>query len=99
MADYARRVRALLAKADSTTFPAEEAELRRKAHELMARHGISQADVAALEDRRPPAPRPSGPVVVRIVFSTSPFSNGMTGATATGSYSNNTTFFNIRFTR
>ncbi len=37
------RVRALLAKAESTTFPDEAEALAAKAHELMARHAIDQA--------------------------------------------------------
>lgn len=39
------RVRALLAKAESTTFPAEAEALSAKAHELMARHAIDTAMV------------------------------------------------------
>lgn len=37
------RVRALLAKAESTTFPAEAEALSAKAHELMARYAIDRA--------------------------------------------------------
>ena len=37
------RVRALLAKAESTTFPEEAEALTAKAHELMARHAIDEA--------------------------------------------------------
>ena len=41
------RVRALLAKAENTEFPQEAETLTAKAHELMARHGIEQAHLAA----------------------------------------------------
>lgn len=41
------RVRALLAKAESTTFPPEAEALTAKAHELMARHAIDDAVLAA----------------------------------------------------
>lgn len=41
------RVRALLAKADSTEFPAEAETFTAKAHELMATYGIEQAHLAA----------------------------------------------------
>ncbi len=41
------RVRALLAKAESTTFPAEAEALTAKAQELMARHSIESALLAA----------------------------------------------------
>lgn len=55
--DEVRRIRALLAKADSTTFPAEAHALRAKAHELMQRHGISPSDVEVALPR--PTPRPA----------------------------------------
>jgi hypothetical protein len=41
------RVRALLAKAESTEYPAEAEALTAKAHELMATYGIEQAHLAA----------------------------------------------------
>ncbi|MEU5527592.1 DUF2786 domain-containing protein [Micromonospora chersina] len=49
------RVRALLAKAESTTFPAEAEALTGKAQELMARHSIDAAllDAAAERPDRP----------------------------------------------
>lgn len=43
------RVRGLLSKAESTTFPEEAAALTAKAHQLMARHAI---DLAMLDARR-----------------------------------------------
>lgn len=45
------RVRALLAKAESTTFPAEAEALTGKAQELIARHSVDQALLAAGSDR------------------------------------------------
>ncbi|GLU48089.1 DUF2786 domain-containing protein [Nocardiopsis ansamitocini] len=54
------RVRALLAKAESTEFPEEAETLSARAQELMARHGI---DVALL-DEVPGAP--SAPVGIRV---------------------------------
>ncbi|WP_320068109.1 DUF2786 domain-containing protein [Micromonospora sp. RTGN7] len=45
------RVRALLAKAESTTFPAEAEALTGKAQELMARHSIDVALVEATAER------------------------------------------------
>ncbi|MEV0153116.1 DUF2786 domain-containing protein [Micromonospora sp. NPDC050686] len=51
------RVRALLAKAESTTFPAEAEALTGKAQELMARHSIDQA---LLDDTAERADRPGG---------------------------------------
>ncbi|MET8350722.1 DUF2786 domain-containing protein [Micromonospora sp. NPDC005206] len=45
------RVRALLAKAESTTFPAEAEALTAKAQELIARHSIDEALLAAGADR------------------------------------------------
>ena len=44
------RVRALLAKAESTTFPEEAEALAAKAQELMARHAIDQAMLDAEDD-------------------------------------------------
>ncbi|WDZ83248.1 DUF2786 domain-containing protein [Micromonospora cathayae] len=49
------RVRALLAKAESTSYPAEAEALTGKAQELMARHSIDQALLAA-----GPADQPGG---------------------------------------
>ncbi|MGR6316927.1 DUF2786 domain-containing protein [Micromonospora soli] len=54
------RVRALLAKAESTTFPAEAEALTGKAQELMARHSID----AALLDAT--AERPDSPSGIRL---------------------------------
>ncbi|MGY0006783.1 DUF2786 domain-containing protein [Micromonospora sp. I033] len=51
------RVRALLAKAESTTFPAEAEALTGKAQELMARHSIDAALLDAAAER---PDRPSG---------------------------------------
>ncbi|MEK8108385.1 DUF2786 domain-containing protein [Micromonospora sp. M12] len=45
------RVRALLAKAESTTFPAEAEALTGKAQELIARHSIDEALLAAGSER------------------------------------------------
>ncbi|WP_433536788.1 DUF2786 domain-containing protein [Micromonospora sp. CA-249363] len=45
------RVRALLAKAESTTFPAEAEALTAKAQELIARHSIDEALLAAGAER------------------------------------------------
>jgi hypothetical protein len=45
------RVRALLAKAESTTFPAEAEALTGKAQELMARHSIDQALLESAAER------------------------------------------------
>ncbi len=46
------RIRALLAKAESTDFPEEAEALSARAQELMARHSIDQALVDAASDRR-----------------------------------------------
>jgi len=46
------RIRALLAKAESTEFPEEAEALSARAQELMARHSIDQALVNAASDRR-----------------------------------------------
>ncbi len=46
------RIRALLAKAESTEFPEEAEALSTRAQELMARHSIDQALVNAATDRR-----------------------------------------------
>ncbi|SCL25218.1 Protein of unknown function [Micromonospora nigra] len=51
------RVRALLAKAESTTFPAEAEALTGKAQELIARHSIDQA---LLSTDAEPGDRPGG---------------------------------------
>lgn len=45
---WLRRVQALLAKAESTDFPAEAETLLAKAQELMARHAIDEAMLASL---------------------------------------------------
>jgi hypothetical protein len=59
------RIRALLAKAESTTFPAEAEAFTAKAQELMARHSI---DAALVDAARPGAAgsRRAEPVGVRI---------------------------------
>lgn len=54
------RVRALLAKAESTEFDAEAEAFTAKAHELMARHSIDTAMLAAR------ASNPDQPITVRI---------------------------------
>jgi len=51
------RVRALLAKAESTTYPAEAEALTGKAQELIARHSIDQALLAGVAER---ADQPGG---------------------------------------
>ncbi|MEH1098063.1 DUF2786 domain-containing protein [Micromonospora sp. CPCC 205561] len=51
------RVRALLAKAESTTYPAEAEALTGKAQELIARHSIDQALLAGVAE---PTDRPGG---------------------------------------
>ncbi|MCX4387007.1 DUF2786 domain-containing protein [Micromonospora peucetia] len=51
------RVRALLAKAESTTYPAEAEALTGKAQELIARHSIDQALLAGAAE---PGDRPGG---------------------------------------
>lgn len=48
---WIRRVQALLAKAESTDFPAEAEVLLEKAQELMARHAIDEAMLAAAGGR------------------------------------------------
>lgn len=59
------RVRALLAKAESTHFPAEAEALTAKAHELMARHAINEALLAGGGD--------TYDVVMRRVFIEDPY--------------------------
>lgn len=54
------RVQALLAKAESTDFPDEADALLTKAQDLMARHAISEAMVAAERSRSGAAPDPIG---------------------------------------
>jgi hypothetical protein len=54
------RVRALLAKAESTTFEAEAEAFTAKAQELMTRHAIDAAMVSTLD------PRPEAPITIRI---------------------------------
>lgn len=53
------KVRALLAKAESTTFPEEAEALSAKAQELMARHSIDDAMVGGVDD---------GPTGVRVAI-------------------------------
>lgn len=50
------RIRALLAKAEATTYPAEAEALSAKAQELMARHRIDEAQLAAGRRDASPAP-------------------------------------------
>lgn len=57
MDEHVERVRKLLAKADSSGFPAEAEAFRAKAAQIMARHGLSMAQVA-------PAPRTPAPSLV-----------------------------------
>lgn len=59
------KVRALLTKAESTTFPAEAEALTAKAHELMTRHAIDQAMVAG--------PSTDGEITVRRVLVEDPY--------------------------
>ncbi len=54
------RVQALLAKAESTDFPDEAEALLAKAQDLMARHAISEAMLAAERSRAGGAPDPVG---------------------------------------
>ncbi|GAA4907132.1 DUF2786 domain-containing protein [Streptomyces coeruleoprunus] len=54
------RIRALLAKAEATGYPEEAEALTAKAQELMARHSLDEAALAAQ------AVAPSGPTAVRI---------------------------------
>src|SRR5207244_494288 len=51
------RVRALLAKAESTTFPDEAEALTEKAQKLMARHAIDRAMLADGHDDQPTSVR------------------------------------------
>jgi hypothetical protein len=51
------RVRALLAKAESTTFPEEADALMAKAQELMGRHAIDRAMVAGRDHGKPSSSR------------------------------------------
>jgi hypothetical protein len=55
------KVRALLAKAESTTFPEEAEALSAKAQELMARHAIDEAMVGHAGGAGAGASAPSGP--------------------------------------
>jgi hypothetical protein len=59
------KVRGLLAKAESTIFPAEAEALTAKAHELMTRHAIDRAIVAG--------ETPEGGVVARRVYLHDPY--------------------------
>jgi hypothetical protein len=54
------RVRALLAKAESTTFPEEAEALTAKAQELIARHAIEAAMLEGGDGQTPPAARRLG---------------------------------------
>ncbi|MDW3180317.1 MAG: DUF2786 domain-containing protein [Acidimicrobiia bacterium] len=60
-----QRVRALLAKAESTTFAEEAASLTAKAHELIAAHAI---DLAILEEKTG-----RGSIVSRMIFIEAPY--------------------------
>jgi hypothetical protein len=51
-----RRIRALLAKAESSTFPAEAETFTAGAQAMMARHSIDHALLAALDDSAPQTP-------------------------------------------
>lgn len=53
-AKYLNRVRALLAKAEATEFPAEAEELTAKAIELMSKHGIDAAHLRAQDSSAEP---------------------------------------------
>ncbi|WP_315971618.1 DUF2786 domain-containing protein, partial [Streptomyces buecherae] len=53
---FLERVRALLAKAESTEFPEEAEALTAKAQQLMARHSIDEALLAAPDPARPGGP-------------------------------------------
>ncbi|WP_010470372.1 DUF2786 domain-containing protein, partial [Streptomyces somaliensis] len=55
------RIRALLAKAEATDYPEEAEALTAKAQELMARHSLDEAALAARG-----GPDPDGPAAVRI---------------------------------
>lgn len=57
MDEHIERVRKLRAKADSSSFPAEAEAFKAKAAQIMARHGLSEAQVA-------PAPRTPAPSLV-----------------------------------
>lgn len=61
------RVRALLAKAESTTFPEEAEALTAKAQELIARYSIDEAMAAA--------PRGSSGPVLRTILVTAPYAS------------------------
>ncbi|WP_091944063.1 DUF2786 domain-containing protein [Trujillonella endophytica] len=58
-----RRIRALLAKAESTDFPEEAEALTAKAQELMAQHAIDAVLVAAAATSRPGGPGAAAPEV------------------------------------
>ena len=60
-----QKVRALLAKAESTTYAEEAAALTAKAHELIAAHAI---DLAMLEERTG-----RGAIVTRMIFIDAPY--------------------------
>ncbi|MFE6776383.1 DUF2786 domain-containing protein [Streptomyces sp. NPDC057702] len=65
---FLERVRALLAKAESTEFPEEAEALSAKAQQLMARHSIDEALLAAGDPAGPggPGAAPDGPRACRI---------------------------------
>jgi hypothetical protein len=65
------RVRALLAKAESTEFPEEAEALTSRAQELMARHSIDDALLAAAAER--PARHGPGEAAGRRLFVDSPY--------------------------
>ena len=64
---WLRRVQALLAKAESTEFPAEAEALLAKAQELMARHAIDEAMLQAAHRT------PEGEIVSEIVVVPAPY--------------------------
>lgn len=86
MNKYVKRIRALLAKAESTSFPAEAEALRLKAQDLMSKHNISSAELVERESIRPVIQQ-QGPTII--------FVN--TATTSNWSFNGNPTTFTIRF--
>lgn len=64
---WLRRVQAMLAKAESTAFPAEAEALLAKAQELMARHAIDEAMLRSAEGRS------SGGIATEVVVTEAPY--------------------------
>lgn len=79
-----RRCRALLAKATSSTFPAEAAACRRKADLLLASHGLTKADLVEAPRPGPRAPQrpapPRHPAAVGVIWGTVYFGTATTNA-------------------